>query len=137
MLGETILNIIESKEDGKILVYGHNNDEPIITQNCRHDHRPYIHPIISPDGKGPITEYSPGHHKHQTGLYWGFTRINGNNDLIPEGKLYDWFYSRNYKRFQKSDGTWDQTERSPENRKKSPRQLAEIIFIIMARNTGS
>src|SRR5690606_28175423 len=22
-------------------------------------------------------EFSPGHHKHQTGLYWGFTRVNG------------------------------------------------------------
>ena len=41
------------------------------------NHRPYIHPIVSPDGKGILTEYSPGHHKHQTGLYWGFTRING------------------------------------------------------------
>ena len=128
MLGDTILNIIESKEDGKILIYGHNNEEPIITQNCRHGHRPYIHPIISPDGKGPITEYSPGHHKHQTGLYWGFTRINGNNDLIPEGKLYDWFYSRNYKRFQKSDGTWDQTERSPEKKKEIAKAAGRDYF---------
>ena len=50
---------------------------PILTQNVKNDFRPYIHPIIAPDGKGQLTEYSPGHHKHQTGLYWGFTRVNG------------------------------------------------------------
>ena len=36
-----------------------------------------IHPIAAPDGKGLVTEFSPEHHKHQTGLYWGFTRLNG------------------------------------------------------------
>ena len=88
-------------------------------QNANSGHRPYLHPIIAPDGNGSITEYSPGHHKHQTGLYWGFTRINGNNNLIPEDKLLDWFYSRDYKQFKKSDGTWDKTERSPEKKKKN------------------
>ena len=39
--------------------------------------RPYIHPLRSADGKGILTQFSPGHHKHQTGLYWGPTRING------------------------------------------------------------
>ena len=31
---------------------------------------------MAPDGQGELTEFSPGHHKHQTGLYWGFTRVN-------------------------------------------------------------
>ena len=39
--------------------------------------RPYLHPLRSPDLKGVLTQFSPGHHKHQTGLYWGPTRING------------------------------------------------------------
>ncbi|MFP6883150.1 MAG: PmoA family protein [Roseibacillus sp.] len=39
--------------------------------------RPYIHPLRSPDGKNVLTQFSPGHHRHQTGLYWGQTRING------------------------------------------------------------
>ena len=56
------------------------------------DHRPYLHPIISPDGKGVLTEYSPGHHKHQTGLYWGFTRINGTG--ADEETLKEWFYNK-------------------------------------------
>ncbi len=53
-----------------------------------------------------MTEYSPGHHKHQTGLYWGFTRVNGRDyfhhpddgywkrvsaDIIEgEGKVVKW-----------------------------------------------
>ncbi|HZY79870.1 MAG TPA: PVC-type heme-binding CxxCH protein [Cyclobacteriaceae bacterium] len=50
---------------------------PILVQKAKDDHRPYLHPIVAPDGKGLLTQYSPGHHKHQTGLYWGFTRVNG------------------------------------------------------------
>ena len=62
------------KSDNKISVFRENGAEPILVENVREDHRPYIHPIIEPDGVGELTQYSPGHHKHQTGLYWGFTR---------------------------------------------------------------
>jgi putative membrane-bound dehydrogenase-like protein len=65
------------KSDNKISVFRENGAEPILVENVREDHRPYIHPIIAPDGVGELTQYSPGHHKHQTGLYWGFTRVNG------------------------------------------------------------
>ena len=48
--------------------------------------RPFLHPIVAPDGQGTLTEFSPGHHKHQTGLYWGFTRVNGRDFFHhPEG----------------------------------------------------
>ncbi|MFN0128109.1 MAG: DUF6807 family protein [Verrucomicrobiales bacterium] len=50
---------------------------PLLTQNARADFRPYLHPILAPDGNGELTQFSPGHHKHQTGLYWGLTRVNG------------------------------------------------------------
>lgn len=56
-----------------------NEDSPIVLQqgtSAEHT-RPYIHPLRSPDGKHVLTQFSPGHHKHQTGLYWGQTRING------------------------------------------------------------
>ena len=53
------------------------DSKPLVTQNAKPDHRPYLHPLLAPDGNGELTEYSPGHHKHQTGLYWGFTRVNG------------------------------------------------------------
>jgi putative membrane-bound dehydrogenase-like protein len=36
-----------------------------------------------------LTEYSPGHHKHQTGLYWGFTRLNGRDYFHhPDGNYW-------------------------------------------------
>ncbi len=60
-----------------ISVYRDGVAAPILTQNARPDFRPYLHPIVAPDGKGVLTEFSPGHHKHQTGLYWGLTRVNG------------------------------------------------------------
>ncbi len=62
--------------------------QPILTQNARPDFRPYLHPIVAPDGKGILTEFSPGHHKHQTGLYWGFTRVNGRDYFHNPGSGY-------------------------------------------------
>jgi len=60
----------------------------IVTQVARVDFRPYLHPIIAPDGKGEVTEFSPGHHKHQTGLYWGFTRVNKRDHFHHPGDNY-------------------------------------------------
>ena len=56
----------------------HAPDGPVIVQqgDSKAHTRPYIHPLRSPDGKHVLTQFSPGHHKHQTGLYWGQTRIN-------------------------------------------------------------
>ena len=71
---------LEAKFEAKssmISIHRAGGEKPILTQHARADHRPYLHPIVAPDGKGILTEYSPGHHKHQTGLYWGFTRVNG------------------------------------------------------------
>ena len=97
-ISETNLVVKQNKELGTIEVYRADGKLPIVTANARQDHRPYIHPIISPDGKGPVTEYSPGHHKHQTGLFWGFTRVNGNFDMhsIPKDSLYRLFYRKKY-----------------------------------------
>lgn len=50
---------------------------PVVTQVAKADFRPYLHPIASPEGPGALTEFSPSHHRHQTGLFWGFTRVNG------------------------------------------------------------
>ena len=75
--GPVSLRIEQDSEKGILNIYRAGSGRPIVTQNARPDFRPYIHPIVAPDGKGVLTEYSPGHHKHQTGLYWGFTRVNG------------------------------------------------------------
>jgi hypothetical protein len=54
-----------------------NEDELLLTQHVKPAVRPYIHPIVAPDGNGNLTEFSPAHHKHQTGLYWGLKKVNG------------------------------------------------------------
>ena len=61
----------------RIIVSRAGQSEPLVTQHAAPDHRPYLHPIAAPDGRGVLTEDKPGHHLHQTGLYWGFTRLNG------------------------------------------------------------
>lgn len=65
------------KNAGTISVFRSDGNGPVLTQNAKQDIRPYIHPIMAPDGKGELTEYSPEHHKHQTGLYWGLKQVNG------------------------------------------------------------
>lgn len=84
--GEVKLRVTQDEKGETISVFRHNSKEPIVTQNAKADFRPYLHPIMALDGKGTLTEYSPGHHKHQTGLYWGFTRVNGRDYFHhPEG----------------------------------------------------
>ena len=71
------LQLVQDPEAQTISVLRPNSEQPILVQNARSDHRPYLHPIVAPDGNGMLTQYSPGHHKHQTGIYWGITRVNG------------------------------------------------------------
>jgi len=73
----TGLRITQDAKAGTITVHRAGRPGAIVTQTAPPDARPYIHPIVAPDGKGVLTEFSPEHHKHQTGLYWGFTRLNG------------------------------------------------------------
>ena len=71
------LRIVHDAAAGTLSVYRPGSAEPILVQNAKAGVRPYLHPIAAPDGKGVLTEYRPPHHPHQTGLYWGFTRVNG------------------------------------------------------------
>ena len=80
LVQSTAAHSLEAKLDektGTITIHRDGLAKPVVTQNAAADHRPYLHPITGPDGKGVFTQYSPGHHKHQTGIYWGFTRVNG------------------------------------------------------------
>jgi len=61
---------------------------PLVVQMAKPDYRPYLHPVHGPDGKGVLTEFSPGHHKHQTGLYIGVTRLNGRDYFHHPGNGY-------------------------------------------------
>lgn len=69
-----------------ISVFRSGGSRPLVTQHVRPDLRPYLHPIAAPDGEGILTEYSPDHHPHQTGLYWGFTRVNGRDYFHHPGE---------------------------------------------------
>ncbi|MEL6922426.1 MAG: PVC-type heme-binding CxxCH protein [Bacteroidota bacterium] len=80
------------QQDDQITIHLKDSDQTVVTQNARADHRPYLHPILAPDTKVELTQYSPGHHKHQTGVYWGFTRVNGSGATDEE--LKKWFYNR-------------------------------------------
>ena len=88
--GDTVARVLTLQEEGdKISVFAEGGQDAILVQNAKDDFRPYIHPIVAPDGKGMITEYSPGHHKHQTGLYWGFTQVNGRDYFHhPQGDYW-------------------------------------------------
>lgn len=85
----TQLKLMEDQNAGTISVVREGESEAILVQHARDDFRPYIHPILAPDGKGVLTEFSPGHHKHQTGLYWGLTRVNGRDYFHnPQGDYW-------------------------------------------------
>lgn len=75
-------------EESRILVFRPGSDRPVLIHEVRPDFRPYIHPLSAPDGKGEVTELSPSHHRHQTGLYWGFTRLNGRDYFHHPGEGY-------------------------------------------------
>jgi len=71
-----ILSVVYNQDAENISVF-RNDIELLLTQHVHPSVRPYIHPIIAPDGNGTLTEFSPAHHKHQTGLYWGLKKVNG------------------------------------------------------------
>jgi len=74
---ETPLRIVQNQAEETISIFRVNDTKPVLVQNAKASFRPYLHPLVAPDGNGVLTEYSPGHHKHQTGIYWGYTRVNG------------------------------------------------------------
>lgn len=72
-----LLFIRHDRNDGTLSVFRSGRSDPLLVQNAQAGVRPYIHPIIAPDGRGILTEFSPAHHKHQTGVYWGLKQVNG------------------------------------------------------------
>lgn len=80
---------IVKREGDRIALTRASDKVTLVTQHAGAEMRPYLHPILAPNGKGELTEFSPGHHKHQTGLYWGFTRVNG-RDYFHNNKGDSW-----------------------------------------------
>ena len=86
MIGAEDLRLV--KEDTSVSAFRAGEEKPLLTQHAQPDFRPYLHPLVAPDGKGVLTEFSPGHHRHQTVLYWGFTRLNGRDFFHHPGGDY-------------------------------------------------
>lgn len=87
----TEVSQFQAVKDGDLIqVFRRGSDKSLVTQHAEAGFRPYLHPIMAPGTEVELTQYSPDHHKHQTGLYWGFTRVNGTG--APADTLKKWFY---------------------------------------------
>lgn len=87
--GSAPLRAEQDEASQTIKIYRADGKDPIVTVNVRRDARPYLHPIVAPDGHGIMTEYRPAHHLHQTGIYWGFKYINNRDFFMKwEGDHY-------------------------------------------------
>ena len=51
-LGEASLKVVMNEKAGSLEVFREDSAKPIITQNAKEDFRPYLHPIVAPDGSG-------------------------------------------------------------------------------------
>ncbi len=69
-------------------VYRPDQFRPALVCQAPMNGRAFVHPIVAPDGKGELTEYGPGHHKHQTGLFVGFLKVNGRDYFHNSGPDY-------------------------------------------------
>ena len=95
------VRVVEQKTGG-IAIFRPGIETPIFAFNASVDGRPYVHPLHAPDGKGVLTEFSPGHHKHQTGIYVGFLKVNGRDYFHNRGA--DHFRRIGFKHEAKSEG---------------------------------
>ncbi len=100
------LAVQQDKAEGQIAVHRTGDNEAILMHHAREGFRPYIHPIVAPDGKGVLTEYMPEHHKHQTGLYWGFTVMNDRDYFRNFGASHWQYVSSNVLTAQGSQVVW-------------------------------
>jgi hypothetical protein len=60
-----------------IRIYRGDDAVPILEQHAPNNKRPFIHPILAPDGNGVLTENSLPHHPWQHGVYIGLNDVNG------------------------------------------------------------
>jgi hypothetical protein len=75
-------------DDATLEIRREGQEAPLLVFHAGKEERPYIHPLVAPDGRGELTEFSPGHHPHQTGLYVGFLKVNGRDFFHNRGAGY-------------------------------------------------
>ncbi|MBM3994982.1 MAG: hypothetical protein FJ303_12640 [Planctomycetes bacterium] len=99
---------VEVIKTGGIAIYRPDVKAPLFVFNAPEDARSYVHPMLAPDGQGVITEFAPGHHKHQTGIYVGFLKVNGRDYFHNRGA--DYFRRRAFEWKNDSEGVrWTST----------------------------
>ena len=76
------------QDDSQIAVVRTDDETTILSDQTPPGGRPFLHPLIAPDGGGVLTEHAPRHHVHQTGIYWGFTRLGGRDYFHNNGPNY-------------------------------------------------
>jgi hypothetical protein len=70
-------HVVQDSSAGTISVLLGGSRDVVLVQNAQERIRPFLHPIMPPDGKGMLTASRPSHHPHQTGVYWGLKATNG------------------------------------------------------------
>jgi hypothetical protein len=99
---------VEFDKAGRISIVRPTVDPPLLVFHAPEDGRPYLHPLLAPDGKGVLTEFAPAHHKHQTGIYVGFLKVNGRDYFHNRGA--DYFRRRSFDYKANSQGVlWNST----------------------------
>lgn len=73
----SIAELKASSSDSSIRIYRADRPEPFLVQQAQPNSRPYIHPVVAPDGQGILTENAPPHHPWQHGIYFGLNDVNG------------------------------------------------------------
>lgn len=87
----------ELQSDGRVLsIFRQSSGLLLIAQKCYPDRRPFVHPVMAPDGVGILTEDQPAHHPWQHGIYIGLNDVNGQGfwceGMLPSRKCDGTFH---------------------------------------------
>ena len=92
---ERLLGLYVERMDEQLQIFRMGTKHPVLTQHARRDMRPYVHPILAPDGVGEVTEDGTGmHHPWQHGLFIGLNNVNGVGFWTEEAGIDGTFHPR-------------------------------------------
>lgn len=75
------LALREDSGAGTLSVLRAGESKPVVVQNAGPQQRPYVHPLVAPDGKGVLTQAGAG-------IYWAFDKLNGRDYAQNAGAGY-------------------------------------------------
>ena len=87
------MSVRSQQSPSKLTWWRDGADEPLVTQHTAPDRRPFLHPLVAPDGRGVLTLDAPADHAWQHGLYIGLNDVNGagfwTEGLLPHHHAID------------------------------------------------